>query len=252
MSAIIAHMHNENIAIPGGIRGAWDLLFRDIFMRIMKPAIYDGPDKTAGLRSLLPPGHCLLAEQGYEFENLAECWLRGRMLHADNLEHPFLVLDGRRLLFFATVLNTVVSLGSDALTLAARLHGQCELHCYVEYEDFYWFADMLRKSIPIFRAQHKQATNQLEWLEHEMRQIHRKKGLPVVFSYSVTNPWPNALDCNVSDGAWAKMDRDRRWSLGTEALRSHPEKRLRIGPDEWDGYQFDYGLSAFDLLARIE
>src|SRR5690606_31251558 len=40
-------------------------------------------------------------------------------------------------------LNTALDTGSDALRLLARLHGQCELHCWVDGPNRAWLADII-------------------------------------------------------------------------------------------------------------
>lgn len=44
-------------------------------------------------------------------------------------------------------LNTVLRMGSAPMQLAARLHGQCEIHCYVEGPNRAWLADLIASGL---------------------------------------------------------------------------------------------------------
>ncbi len=50
----------------------------------------------------------------------------------------------KNLNLLAACLNTVCAVGSDPLKLYARIHGQCEIHCYVEGRNREWLASIIQ------------------------------------------------------------------------------------------------------------
>jgi hypothetical protein len=60
-------------------------------------------------------------------------------------ESPLQHFDGEKFVdfpLFSAILNTTLAIGSDPLKLYARLHGQCEVHTFVEGKNRNWLADI--------------------------------------------------------------------------------------------------------------
>jgi hypothetical protein len=155
-------------------------------------------------------------------------------------------------------LNTAVAVGCDAMKLAAKLHGWCEVHCWVEGKDRAWLADVIEQGldIGIFRrgiwyvdrplnaneaisdAPDKQWSSQ-GW-EAVQAFLRGRDDCPVVTSYSVTDSFPNASIADwepppMPDGwkpEWADTpDGIAEWE------RDHPDADSRL--EYYSGYASD-------------
>ena len=74
------------------------------------------------------------------FNNMFETWLS---VGTEDFIHPF--NRNKKIEHFSVVLNTALEAGNDVVKLMARIHGQCEIHCFVRKENIEWFADLLQK-----------------------------------------------------------------------------------------------------------
>lgn len=148
---------------------------------------------------------------------------------------------------FDVVLNTALAVGGDGLKIMARLHGQCEIHAYVEGVDRAWLADIVdaQRRLNILRADQG-----WEGLSIFLRQASDR---PVVTSYSVTEQFPNPTiigieDEDASERWWEKSEAER-WADGLAVLRAnHP----RLQPESWSDYRFTDGITAMDLRALVD
>lgn len=108
----------------------------------------------------------------------------GAELHSNNVE-----------------LNTALAVGNEPLALAAKIHGWCESHCWVDGPDRNWLADIIdagleaglyRRGIwyePAPGAERKWSSQGWESVTELLRS--RDDG-PVVLSYSVCDQFPNS------------------------------------------------------------
>lgn len=173
--------------------------------------------------------------------------------------------DGTTASVFSVGLSTALVAGSDPIKLLARIHGQCELHAYVEDANRDWLAGIIDegRKANIFRAQ--------QGWEEVAALLRAPEPGPVVMSYSVCEsfPGPHCADWEMplvmvedDDGklveepdhdAWYNLPEDERWTLSLSALRAGKMGRhLELTPETWDGYTFRSGLSAFDIRALAE
>lgn len=70
-----------------------------------------------------------------------------------SLHNPITTWAGKEWNSFEVMLNTAILLGSDAVKLAAIIHGTCELNAYFAKEDLEWLADTIEGSPHIFRPE---------------------------------------------------------------------------------------------------
>lgn len=181
---------------------------------------------------------------------------------------------------FGTVLNTCLAIGNDPLRLAAKLHGQCEIHAYVEPQDAAWVADIIERGLGAGVFREGSAEFPSGW--RAVIDLLRSTTEPVVTSYSVCESFPNAWVadweapvCDACDGdgkpnermkftdvdydycttcggqgclhdAWYDLPDDERWELGLRGLRSQVVPP-RLAPDGWPGH-FGDGKTAFTIL----
>lgn len=156
--------------------------------------------------------------------------------------------------FFTAALNTALDIGSDPVKLMARLHGQCEIHAYVEGPNRAWLADIIDggRRIGVLRAN-------MGW-ESVVTLLQSRDDGPVVTSYSVTEQFPNpgvadfhAPETDDEDAdeyeAWEALPVEERWSLALAGIRS--ERGLELKPDVWNDFYFGDGTNGYDLLADV-
>ena len=184
------------------------------------------------------------------FAEALRTWVCG----GSRIRGPSFVLSGRKVDVFTCALNTARVVGSDAVKLLARLHGQCEIHCYVEGRDRNWLAGIIERGRRdgVLRAE-------MGW-ESVMALLRSRPDEPVVCSYSVTDSFPNRSLAERA-GLWERPEDDEygdtwydvlpkaeRWRLGLAALRQENGTRhLRLDPATWDEYRFGDGVSGFDV-----
>jgi hypothetical protein len=161
---------------------------------------------------------------------------------------------------FALRLNTALKYGNDTVRLAARLHGQCEIHCFVEgvsrawlaglitdgldagiFREGQWFVDGPSRGPAIWHPQRK-------WSDEGWRDVVKllldRDDEPVVCSYSVCDQFPNAeaagwMPPPMPEG-WAP-----NWATGEDGRaeweRDYPgvEERRSYYEDEAAGLWYD-------------
>jgi hypothetical protein len=101
---------------------------------------------------------------------------------------------------FALRLNTALKYGNDTVRLAARLHGQCEIHCYVEGINRAWLASVIAEGLNagIFREGqwYTDRNDERKWSDQGWRDVIKllldRDDEPIVMSYSVCDQFPNA------------------------------------------------------------
>jgi hypothetical protein len=108
---------------------------------------------------------------------------------------------GQPLQAFSLILNTACQVGSDAVKLAARLHGQCELHAWVDGPNRAWLADIIQAGLHsgVFRKGiwYQDVPNgpKDKWSDQGWGDViallRERDDEPVVTSYSVTDRFPN-------------------------------------------------------------
>jgi hypothetical protein len=177
---------------------------------------------------------------------------------------------GRPISMWELCLNTAARVGNDAVRLAARIHGQCEIHCYVEGVNRWWLADViddglesgvLRRLAPFFE---NAKSDQGQW-ESVTRLLRDRDDEPVVLSYSVCEQFPNrdfagwnplqqaSIDGDSQDDdadeLWYELSDGERWRIALQALRRSGGGR-ELKPADWGTFWFGNGLTALDLLAK--
>lgn len=177
---------------------------------------------------------------------------------------PFITWAGTRVDLFSLVLNTAIAQShDDPLTLAARIHGQCEIHCWCDGPDRAWLAEIIDRGLSsgVFRTHVRDhATG---W-DAVTRFLRSRSDEPVVLWYSVCESFPDPCvigwqddsSREFPDGAdithekWNKLSTAEQWEHGMRWLTAtRSSARLQLTPDDWDEYRFGHGLTIADLLA---
>ncbi len=209
------------------------------------------------LACVLPPGAYPLSSlepqfgSGPRFQSSLALWMGGYGNHW--------LVDGKPYDCFEMNLNTCLAVGSDPLKLCARLHGQCEIHAYVEGCDRSWLAAIIRRGVTsgvlrdgIGKHDRGQWTNLAEWLESD-------GDVPVVTSYSVCAQFPNqgvARDggwepkdeADDGESEWYALSSEERWDICMTALRASGP---RLRPEGWEAYRFGHNKDAFWLWEQV-
>lgn len=257
MSSIAFHSPSETIRISGRERAYASLLTLDMTVAAISPTF-----KDCWITGFLEPGNHLLRTETDEgpFERSFRLWLG--YSRGESLVHP----DGRKLDPFDFVLNTAYRMGSDAVKLLTRLHGQCELHCYVEGPDRAWLAGIIARGRKQGVLRKPFAYDGWDALAN---MLLRRDDESVVCSYSVCESFPNqgvadwdppaVMDVDgfedLDYDAWYDLSSEEQWDLATSGLRARDEGYTytgRICPATWDDYVFGHGVSAFDLMELVD
>jgi hypothetical protein len=184
-------------------------------------------------------------------------------------DEGYLSYEGKTISEFELVLNTALAVGSHPVKLAARIHGQCEIHGYIEEEDRAWLDGIIEDGLwsGVFRRelrpQNADGTygepRPLGW-EKVLELLRAGDDEPVVMSYSVCDGFPNPNETAwlppeptegdiVTDNLWYALPDEDKWRHGMQWLRDTESRMLRINPDDFDTMRFGHCLTAFDLLA---
>jgi len=152
-------------------------------------------------------------------------------------------------------INTALAVGSAPVQLAARLHNQCEIHCWVDGPNRAWLADLIGTGLAtgVFRDTPGRTGG---WAAVAAF-LHETDTEPAVTSYSVCDQFPNpdastwmpawpdgvperwdALDKATQDErtdrseAWNDLTDEEQWRHGMDWLRAQPG-RLELVPEDF-------------------
>lgn len=169
-------------------------------------------------------------------------------------------IDGYALDLGNVALNTAMDTGSDALRLLARLHGQCELHCWVDGPNRTWLADVVLSG-----REEGVLREDMGW-EELATFLKSRNDEPVVCSYSVSESFPNyellpeshrlkkrearGDDIDEILDAWYDMRWSTQWKLCMGELRKRTG-RLELKPDDWRTFHFGDGITAAKLARAL-
>lgn len=248
MSRIYFHSPTNDSEVRGSERAYAAGLINDMFISALGVSDHDFPESPHVLRNIIAPTHYCLRAEGSMFARQLETALH---VHS-SMGGPTLVMDGQPVDTFLAALNTALVMGSDAIKLGARLHGQCEIHAFVEGANRTWLADIIERGrkTGVFRAESG-------W-ESVITHLRERDDEPVVTSYSVCESFPNPQAANWKptnvdeDGeadwdAWYDLPEKTQWHMAMSGIR---KSLLEIRPEDWDTFYFGNGVTGFDLLAK--
>lgn len=150
---------------------------------------------------------------------------------------------------FSDVLNAAMQRG-DVWRFVARIHGQCELHAYVEGEDRDWLAGIIEQGLTsgLLRGEEMTRTSDPRSTWPAVIALLRERAdAPVVTSYSVCEGFPNltivreertwhpTIPSWEPDEEWYDLPAEEQWATALAALRAKQERgsRLRLQPSDW-------------------
>jgi hypothetical protein len=211
-------------------------------------------------------------------------WQQSMQAMLGGMFDPEFAWKGHDIDAFTVVLNTACKVGNDSIRLAARIHGQCEIHGYVEGINRAWLADLMQAGLDagLYRRQHPAQPEFGQGWEEVMVLLRARDDEPVVMSYSVCDQFPNrevadwtpkvpddwrpeyadgwdeytedekeSARKDAPDELWYALPDDEKWQLAMAGLRRRAESwGLELKPGNWSTFTFQHGLTALDFLAN--
>lgn len=285
MSRVYFHSPTRTAELLGSERAWLGGLVNDIAVGVLDIRDVSRVDQ---LRALMHPGH-YMAKQPLNgvgwLNNWASSYATAFIVGWDR-GTPLIQYDGQQIDQFALALNTAAQLGSDQIKLAARLHGSCEIHAWVDGPHRAWLADIMQagldnrtfrrgiqfeadpargRSEPLFVSQ--------GW-EDVITLLRERDDEPVVTSHSVCDgfptssvgdwmpPWPDdtardwkALTADQQrqrserQDAWNDLALTEQWRISMDGLRASTDG-LELKPDNWQTFRFAHNLTVLDLIAH--
>jgi hypothetical protein len=240
MSRIYFHSPDQETEVSGSERAYMGCLINDIAIGVLSVDRFRAQNDPV---AKLLPEDCYVRSPSptFDFVQSFELWVKSGDGH--------FVVNGERRSVWTCCLNTALRLGGDPLKLFARLHGQCEIHCWVDGKNREWLAGIIDQGLGdgIFRR--GIAGRSMGW-EATVEMLRSRDDEPVVCSYSVCDQFPNehtaGYENKKNPDAWYDLSRDKRWKMAMKGLRENGGG-LEMKPDNWGAYRFSHGLSMFDI-----
>lgn len=286
MSRVYFHTPSDTAELAGAERAwlnhlatgpadnAWDLhssLRLDRAERIlaMAPEVPDGEYGANYLHRYLREAQEATNRGNYSLIGRLVSALQTRM-HVDGLG---LLIHGVQLHTDNLGLNTALAAGSDPIVLAAKIHGWCESHAWVEGPDRAWLADIIDQGLAtgLYRqgmgwdAPYSARLGVVPLLRADTTE-------PVVMSYSVCEQFPNeevgdwmpAWPAGVPERwdaltvvqqqergarreAWYELSQEERWAVSMPGLRAD-RPWAQLSPATFREVYFHLPLTAYDVM----
>jgi len=254
---------SERYHMQAIIAGCMELAVRELTPRVIVERANPEHYVAAAARKVIAGGDNYGARKAFE-ETLSTCIRVGDIGGGGEL---FPGVD-----LFTASLNTAIALGSDPVKLAARIHGQCEIHLWFAAADAPFIADIMAQglAIGIYRAG-------MGW-DKVIDLLRLPDVGDVVLSYSVTESFPDsyiAIDDRLSppidwtdskgwdaarreaadvehetrEQVWDEMSDDEQWNAAMRGLRAKGGGLQMTRADFEDGFHFHDGRNGFTMLA---
>lgn len=205
MSAIYWRDGKHVARLSGAERAHMGVVINGLFVSLFN---LDGIRSREEVLRMIPPGHYLHQTSEDRFAYSAALALRV------NMDLELVTPDGNRVDAWECALNTALVLGSDPLKLFARLHGQCEIHAYVEGTNRKWLAGIIRDGLSIGLMR-----DGMGW-DAVIALLEASDAGPVVTDYSVCESFPNAsAAAYAKDEEFDSLPADEKWRLALAGLR---------------------------------
>lgn len=299
MSAVIFHSLSGEARLRGSERARLGHLAQGVAEAAWDLHGGTGYERAKRILALAPdPGYlgpmltAALEQEAHNSAEIARDWRHARTDYGPrrqlvsalqtNLRVSGLMLDVDGQAVHTTDLgfNTALLAGSDPVKLAAKIHGYCEVHCWVDGPDRSWLAGIMqaglhgglyRRGLWYSDAPDGPAD---KWASQGWDEVIAlllsRADEPVVMSYTVCDsfpnaefgwmpPWPDGVPKrwdalseeqqaarSERSEAWYDLDHAEQWRISTEALRARPYGRLT--PESLGGQAFGPSLTIYDVL----
>jgi hypothetical protein len=278
MSRIYFHSPSGTAEVGGRERAYAGLLCHKLFcVSLGITGRYTDHSDIERYRKILPSDCYVCSQPDERFFETLRTWMLagfGAMFHLPN---------GTQANVLETTLNTAVVMGSDPIRLLAKLHGQCEIHAYVEGPNRAWLAGIVEQGIQnkVLRVWEKDFYGGWPAVVELLRS---RDDEPVVTSYSATKQFPNRFiasehgswdatpdleaikqeyeltdDDDLTEYAstyksdrWYDLPDAEQWQFAMDGLRKQNESaHLEIKPETFAQQGYGNGMSGFDIIALL-
>lgn len=282
MSRIYFHSPSRTTELRGSERAWLGGLATDMALGLLD---LQSPSRIDRLRQLIHPGH-YMAKRDTASPGWVNDWAASYSTAFSvgwSESAPLIQYEGQPIESFTLALNTALTLGNDAVKLAARLHGSCEIHAWVDGSNRAWLADVMEAGVDagIYRRGFPQKisgdSEETVWSDQGWGDVialmRERDDEPVVTSYSVCDgfpdssvgdwmpPWPEGVVRDWRElseeqqnarsqrsDEWYDLDAAEQWRISMAGLRAS-EEGLEMKPDNWGRFRFGHRLSVLDLFA---
>lgn len=240
MSRIYFHSIDKTVEVGGPERAHFGVFCANLTWAMIEAYVHhDSNSRPSPIRKIVPASSYLNSPQvtGAYFEKSAETFFK---VSQDKIK-----IGEKESEIFSINLNTAYRMGSDPVKLAARIHGQCEIHCYVEGKNRKWLSGIVQQGIDIgfYRAG-------MGW-DDVVKLLLLSDKSPVVLSYSVCEQFPNApIDYQYDREKFYDLQAKTQWARAMKSLRARGGW-LELKPDNWSDYYFRDGIDANDVAAYL-
>jgi hypothetical protein len=225
MSRIYLHSIEGSVAVQGTERHYMGYLISGLALAFLDRVYRDE------LRLVCKDSYVSEARSDAEFDRYFAVWLRTGT-------GKFVGADGKYIDPFAVQLNTAYRAGSDPIKLMTRIHGQCELHCYIREPNKVFVRAIILEGLHkgLFR-------DNVGWVQ--AADFLGSTPGNVVFSTSVGSSFPNAELAGMGE-EFDKLHPTEQWNAAWANLQK--ESGLEITPERWDSFYFGSGHWAGDVI----
>lgn len=237
MSRVYFHSLDNESAVRGSERHHFgQICHGNLMTAIGQTTFYQDGDGPHWTSKLFPPGHYMHGQSREYYSS--------RLDTALCVGHDTLTVgtDG-----FTLGLNTTLAIGSDPMKLAARIHGQCEIHCWAAGKDRKWLADIIQQGqdIGLYRKD-------AGW-ESVVTHLLASSDSPVVMSYSVCDSFPNMYLAGYDDDdEWCALSEEKQWTAAFKKVKA--EYGLQLNPKQWKWPEFHFTpkINGYDLEGLLK
>ncbi|MCQ9186233.1 hypothetical protein KMT30_45820 [Streptomyces sp. IBSBF 2953] len=255
MSRVYFHSPTRTAELRGSERAWLRGLVEDLAVGTLA---LDQPSRVDRLLNLAHPDHYVARHANRPGAGMPMATAyRLAFLHDDSHAAPLIQFRGHSIDAFDLVLNTAMQLGNEQVGLAARLHGQCELHAWVDGPNRAWLADVMQTGVDSGIYRRRLPYHGLDgpepgrWTDQGWDDVitlmRERDDEPVVTSFSVTEQFPNEGPGGQSGDGWYDLEPAEQWRIGMDWLRQEPGG-LEFRPDN-KAFRFGHKLTILDLFA---
>jgi hypothetical protein len=265
MSAIIFHsIDNDDVEISGAERANFGCTVQNIFDISLEP-IFPDKDGRYWIQDFLPKDHYLYKTDKTRHSLIFKNDLSNAMNYS--FSSNYLNINDEQFDIFNLTLNTAIIAGSDVIKFMARIHAQCEIHCYVEGHNRQWLSDIIEKGYKSHILRPNMGRNGCKGWQDVIDLLRKNDNSPVVCSYSVCDSFPNLITSNMNNleisenmteeevdqkkyelqEKYYKLPYEYRFNMGMDYLRNRYNFQLELKPENWNDYYFGKNLTGFEL-----
>lgn len=244
MSRVYFHTESETAELRGSERAYAGWICGQLFVQSLNLSGNSFRSDTSPLKKILSKDSYLARMEGLDFNNNLSTALSAGFQN-------YLEIEGKQVNGFAAMLNTALVMGSDELKFLARMHGQCEIHAYIEGANKKWAEDLIARGLTCGLYRKDQGWEGVQTL------LLANDAEPVVMSYSVCESFPNSstttwlppIDNETDEyihDAWYDLSEKEQWEMSMEQIRK--DDSLELKPGNWRDFFFCDGMNGYKIF----